>query len=188
MLLPTDTLNVGNSYCALVCCDGTIEETCADYDDNGNIKQFCAAVRYLLRLLHISRRITFPNSYFLAQLSDGGCPCPPGQKRCNAGTCRWIYLNASSHFLLNSPFSPMLSDPWTGATSYCAMVCCTSSEETCSYYDKEGNVNQYCALVSTHVIQNTMSFLRMHLNASHNINWSIIDRRWRLSWYYRSRR
>ena len=40
-----DERNGGSSYCAQVCCDSLKEEPCYDYDDVGNVKQYCAAVR-----------------------------------------------------------------------------------------------------------------------------------------------
>ncbi len=41
----TDPLNGVAGYCAAVCCDINREEMCLDYDENGYMIQYCAAVR-----------------------------------------------------------------------------------------------------------------------------------------------
>lgn len=114
--------------------------------------------------LHILSMRTSPPNFVSnhKQLSDGGCPCPEGQKKCDAGMCDVIHiyhhwwpfpqLLLSLTAPISSPTLLCISDPWIGMTSYyCAMVCCNIiTEETCSYYDKDGNLGQYCALVSTY--------------------------------------
>ena len=41
-----DPLNGIPSYCDTICCDGGTEETCYDYDEDGKLNQYCAAVRF----------------------------------------------------------------------------------------------------------------------------------------------
>ena len=183
-----DERNGGSSYCAQVCCDSLKEEPCYDYDDVGNVKQYCAAVRknhilsiFIVWTLHILSMSTSPPNFVSnhKQLSDGGCPCPEGQKKCDAGMCDMIHiyhhwwpfslLLLSFTAPISSPTLLCISDPWIGMTSYyCAMVCCNIiTEETCSYYDKDGNFGQYCALVSTYYYFHVHLFVSLFLWVQH---------------------
>ena len=40
----SDPLNGIASYCAIVCCDSIKEQICIDYDEDGYVNQYCAAV------------------------------------------------------------------------------------------------------------------------------------------------
>lgn len=87
LLLLSDPLNGIASYCATICCDST-EEMCLDYDEDGKVNQYCAAVCSLFSTVDISQLMQFFSQTIVVvkpKFVEGGCPCPQGQEKCGAG-------------------------------------------------------------------------------------------------------
>ncbi|KAL7444217.1 hypothetical protein ACHAXH_007228 [Discostella pseudostelligera] len=167
-----DPLNGIASYCATICCDPYTEETCYDDDEDGKVNQYCTA------------------------FAEGGCPCPQGQEMCNADQLNGfasycavvccdsikeeICVDLDEDGYVNQYCAAIAeggcpchegqkkcNDPFNDGSSYCALVCCNGNEETCSYYDNEGNLQQYCASLADGGCRET--------DSDENINYLISD-------------
>lgn len=69
----------------------------------------------------------------------------------NCVCARFIYL-----YNIHRPnlhFAHPISVPLTGVASFCAIVCCDSTEEACWDYADDGiSLTQYCASVSSTIV------------------------------------
>ena len=148
-----DPLNGIPSYCDTICCDGGTEETCYDYDEDGKLNQYCAAVRFSL---HTTTTISWTTWWCDSKCSVLILSTPTEAAR--VPKARRSVLRVSATFNTNRNYivvqiltlcAHTLSDPLNGIASYCAIVCCDSiKEQICIDYDEDGYVNQYCAAVS----------------------------------------
>mmetsp|Transcript_1290 Transcript_1290/g.2868 ORF Transcript_1290/g.2868 Transcript_1290/m.2868 type:complete len:842 (-) Transcript_1290:261-2786(-) len=128
-----------SGYCTSVCCDDLIEETC--FSEYTGLAESCALI------------------------TDGGCPCPYGMKKCgateaHAGYCASVCCGDGQELCYNMNGYQYCADYasggcpcWPGEMKcganetypgYCTSLCCEENQESC--WDVVGN--EYCAPTS----------------------------------------